>query len=767
MSPTAVPAPPPRAPIGSVRESRARLAGQRRRPALVSLYAAALGEGGLLGRRARRRLGSLAVRSLPAAVAAALLAMLALRQFAAPELGWQQAAAALALLAALAGVSWRRARGAARGGRPGIREQLEMGTLLLAAAFAVSQVSEGAAGAGDAPLFPAVYLAMAFLVALLPRAVGLGLAALAVGLDAAIWRQRGGAPGELPVLASHAAFLLSFALLYHAVLAARVAASRRAERAAVERRLKEIEERAREYRLLSPGEGAAGDSAERERRFAEASVVEIEAAVRGVLEVAEVALRAHTAAVYVLSPDDRELRLRECRSPSDRVAPGPLPAGEGPLGGAVRRRAAVRLCGDIRSANHYGDGTRPGALLAVPLVDRRGGHVRGALLVDRMEPAAFSDEDERLLTTLAGELLRAIEAERLLADMKRGRDEKERFYQAIERLNRVTTRPAVVEELLRAAAEMVELQFGAVTLVEGAGGRRRHRVARCHLPEAEGGAGKIEGLEFGDNPGLVAQAVRLGTSLPGRDVRPEAAVIFDEHTRLRGLASVRVVPLKSGERVLGTLVVGTRRRPVGPEQVRQLEVVALQAGASLERAHLFERTEQLATTDGLTGLTNHRVFQERLEAKVAEAQRYGRRLALLLADVDHFKSVNDTYGHPVGDEVLRGVARILAQEARATDLVARHGGEEFAIVMPETDGAGAGVIAERIRERVAAEVFDTGLGPLRVTISLGLATYPADAARKADLLETADGCLYAAKRGGRNRTVAASPRGAARSLRPG
>lgn len=766
MSPQAVPAPPARAPIGSVRESRARLAGQRRRPALVSLYAAALGEAGVLGRRVRRRLAALAARSLPAAVAAALLAMLALRQFAAPDLGWRQAAAAGALLAALAGVSWRRARGAARGRRPGIREQLEMGTLLLAAAFAVSQVSESAGGAGDALLFPAVYLAMAFLVALLPRAVGLGLAALAVGLDAAIWRERGGAPGDLPVLASHAVFLLSFALLYHAVLAARVAASRRAERAAVERRLKEIEERAREYRLLSPGEGAAGDSVGRER-FAEASVVEIEAAVRGVLEVAEVALRAHTAAVYVLSPDDRELRLRECRSRSDRVAQGPLPAGEGPLGGAVRRRAAVRLCGDIRSANHYGDGTRPAALLAVPLLDRRGGHVRGALLVDRMEPVVFTDEDERLLATLAGELLRAIEAERLLADMKRGRDEKERFYQAIERLNRVTTRPAVVEELLRVAAEMVELQFGAVTLVEDGSGRRRHRVARCHLRDAEGGAGKIEGLEFGDNPGLVAQAVRLGTSLPGREVRPESAVIFDEHTRLRGLASVKVVPLKSGERVLGALVVGTRRRPVGPEQVRQLEVVALQAGASLERAHLFERTEQLATTDGLTGLTNHRVFQERLEAKVAEAQRYGRKLALLLADVDHFKSVNDTYGHPVGDEVLRGVARILAQEARATDLVARHGGEEFAIVMPETDGVGAGVIAERIRERVAAEVFDTGLGPLRVTISLGLATFPADAARKPDLLETADGCLYAAKRGGRNRTVAASPRGPGRALRPG
>jgi diguanylate cyclase (GGDEF)-like protein len=106
------------------------------------------------------------------------------------------------------------------------------------------------------------------------------------------------------------------------------------------------------------------------------------------------------------------------------------------------------------------------------------------------------------------------------------------------------------------------------------------------------------------------------------------------------------------------------------------------------------------------------------------------------------------------------VARVLSREARSTDLVARYGGEEFAIVMPETDGAGALVIAERIRERVGQMSFSTERGPLRVTMSLGIATCPDDARRKPDLVETADACLYRAKRGGRNRTVSA--RGPAR-----
>ena len=121
----------------------------------------------------------------------------------------------------------------------------------------------------------------------------------------------------------------------------------------------------------------------------------------------------------------------------------------------------------------------------------------------------------------------------------------------------------------------------------------------------------------------------------------------------------------------------------------------LLAGYSIdntERRALEDKLQQHATTDGLTGLLNHRTFMARLDEVLAQAERYGRRAALVLCDIDHFKSVNDTYGHPVGDVVLRGVAQTLAREARNTDLVARYGGEEFAILMPETDAAGALVV---------------------------------------------------------------------------
>ncbi len=156
---------------------------------------------------------------------------------------------------------------------------------------------------------------------------------------------------------------------------------------------------------------------------------------------------------------------------------------------------------------------------------------------------------------------------------------------------------------------------------------------------------------------------------------------------------------------------GSRKKAAFDDDVlRMLEVIAIQAAQAVLRAQLFEQMERMATTDGLTGLLNHRTFQSRVDEALATPGATAARCSLILTDIDHFKSVNDTYGHPTGDQVLKGVARILREKARDTDVVARYGGEEFAIIMPETDAKGALVIAERIREAVMAEVFQTEHG---------------------------------------------------------
>jgi diguanylate cyclase (GGDEF)-like protein len=213
---------------------------------------------------------------------------------------------------------------------------------------------------------------------------------------------------------------------------------------------------------------------------------------------------------------------------------------------------------------------------------------------------------------------------------------------------------------------------------------------------------------------------------------------------------------------VGTLVCGARKPDALPESAqRELSMLALQAAEALVRTRLYEQMERLATTDGLTGLLNRRTFNAQLTARLREAQRYRRPLSLLLLDIDHFKKVNDTYGHPAGDSVLRGVAQLAQKQARETDLVARYGGEEMALVLPETDARGAMVIAERIRATVAAAQHPTEQGALKVTLSVGVATWPGAGEDAAGLIESADRALYRAKQGGRNRVEASRGRAAA------
>jgi len=175
---------------------------------------------------------------------------------------------------------------------------------------------------------------------------------------------------------------------------------------------------------------------------------------------------------------------------------------------------------------------------------------------------------------------------------------------------------------------------------------------------------------------------------------------------------------------------------------------------ALKLGDTLEALRQLATRDQLTGMLNRREFDRIMEEETERSQRFGQPLALVMVDIDHFKSVNDTHGHPAGDAVLKEVAKILAAQLRSVDRVARFGGEEFALILVQTDRAAAEEVAQRVVESVAANpVMIEGGGPLMVTISAGVAVLPDDVSRTDLFLGAADRSLYAAKRGGRNRVV--------------
>jgi two-component system cell cycle response regulator len=185
------------------------------------------------------------------------------------------------------------------------------------------------------------------------------------------------------------------------------------------------------------------------------------------------------------------------------------------------------------------------------------------------------------------------------------------------------------------------------------------------------------------------------------------------------------------------------------------------AVAAIEKAHDLEtavsdkqRYEWLASTDALTGCLNRRALHEKLERELDRARRYNLVLTILMIDLDRFKEINDSHGHLSGDAVLRQLGEILRHEARSVDIAARYGGEEFVIVLPDTAMEGGLIFADRVRARVAEQVFASAGGPLRVTVSVGVATFPADGLETADaVVSQADGALYRAKAAGRNRVM--------------
>jgi diguanylate cyclase (GGDEF)-like protein len=224
-----------------------------------------------------------------------------------------------------------------------------------------------------------------------------------------------------------------------------------------------------------------------------------------------------------------------------------------------------------------------------------------------------------------------------------------------------------------------------------------------------------------------------------------------------GGASALAAPL-GGDGGVGIVSVarGERRFTTGEHEL--FSYLTNQASVSVENVDLHETVQRQAVTDELTGLFNHRRFQEVMTQEVERARRYGQEMGLIMLDIDNFKRVNDTYGHLQGDMVLREVARVLRQSSREIDEPARYGGEEMAVALPQTDLEGAFRFAERVRRRIEAldlPLLD-GDGTLKVTASFGAASLATSTGDGKDaLVAAADAALYRAKRSGKNRTVRA------------
>jgi diguanylate cyclase (GGDEF)-like protein len=215
------------------------------------------------------------------------------------------------------------------------------------------------------------------------------------------------------------------------------------------------------------------------------------------------------------------------------------------------------------------------------------------------------------------------------------------------------------------------------------------------------------------------------------------------------------LPLVSFGENIGLLVCATTKRDAFlANDIQALESVSDILATATQNARYVDRVRQLAYRDGLTGLFNRRYFDSRLVDEVTRAARYGGGVSVLMIDLDHFKKINDEFGHMVGDDVLRAISALFLRQLRKVDVVCRYGGEEFAVVLPATQGASAAAVAEKLRRAVANNEF-AGV-PYPVTVSIGVAEFPAHGITRDDIVRAADAALYNAKEAGRNQVCLAS-----------
>ena len=316
---------------------------------------------------------------------------------------------------------------------------------------------------------------------------------------------------------------------------------------------------------------------------------------------------------------------------------------------------------------------------------------------------------------------------------------------------KVTEQEKAIECAVRIAAQVLEADYSAVALLDSEG-RLILRAAWGHATK------RIIGMELEQGKkSQTGYTILQGEPILVQDYSKLTKFSVPPLVSQYKISSGLSVPMLSRGKVIGAMLAHSKTpHHFKQDAISKLSLIANQTAITVDKIRLYIETEQLAFTDELTGLYNRRHFIQLAEREVDRAIRYKHSLAFIMFDLDRFKQVNDTYGHPAGDQVLITVASLAHQELRDIDLLGRYGGEEFTILLPETGRRGAREIAERLRKRISQTPIIVAHEKISITISLGVSILSSRCNSLTCLIKTSDEALYAAKAAGRNKTICAS-----------
>ncbi|GBE01388.1 response regulator PleD [bacterium BMS3Abin08] len=460
-------------------------------------------------------------------------------------------------------------------------------------------------------------------------------------------------------------------------------------------------------------------------------IQEIEKDIMDILIMAERSLAADSVNLFLI--EGGELTFRFSSSLGEMVL-----LGEGLIYQVVTEKGPVLKVmesrGEIKPGYLVPEGLS--SIMAMPVMD--GATVLGVVSADSARYRAFDQKDLELFELYASEVSKVLRRQRIYSQV-------EREYKSLDTLHKESARflellnISDIGQRIVDSAEKISDATAALILKRG---RRQELIMRGDSPR----------------PVKTLKGSLLEMVVTNREAVYRTDTGGDEIRHLpfktKDVRSLIAIPIFHQDKVQGVLTVFSEEPDAFNTYLFELlKVLMNQASLSISNALLHEELRQIAFTDGLTGLFNHRHFQERLTEEFKKAERFQDRLSLILTDIDHFKRVNDTYGHPAGDAVLKGFSEIIRKTVREIDIPARYGGEEFAVLVLKADAGEAKKIAERIRKNVESHDFVVDGQILNITVSLGIASYPADVGSREKLIEEADHALYKAKESGRNRTV--------------
>ncbi|HZD58023.1 MAG TPA: GAF domain-containing protein [Anaerolineales bacterium] len=386
--------------------------------------------------------------------------------------------------------------------------------------------------------------------------------------------------------------------------------------------------------------------------------------------------------------------------------------------------------------------------LGTPLIihDR----VIGMLAVQKQEPNFYQRSHARLITAYADHVAVAIENARLYAAEKQRASQLDALNEATGALLTTIDLESLLNQILASARHAIpKAEKGTLLLVDEISGNLEIKAVAGYADPRM----RLSGLP--EERGYVIKAVQEKKAILVSNLDDYPEMYYrGEIEELLAIKSAIVAPMKFKQRVLGALSLNASEPEIfGQADLDLLASFAATATAAIRNAQLHAEVQRLAITDSLTNLYNRRGLFELGQRELDRLRRFERPLAAIMLDIDYFKKINDTYSHAIGDQVLQALATRCIQYLRDTDILGRYGGEEFAILLPETDEKSACQVAERLRENMTQSPIQTDRGPISITISLGVTMASGETKNLAILLDRADTAMYAAKQAGRNQVA--------------